>query len=201
MDKQKGVMKAYLYPVLRCVCVLAVGVLLVLYRAEWAQVLVLAAGAVFFVCGLVSVLMWLIRKGKTGQQTAEDATPAQKQKKGGFFPLLGIGSGLLGLLLMVGVKKFTPVFVYVVGAALVLLTVYQLVTLSRLRREVRIPGSLFLSPLVALLLALVALWNPMKAASLPFILVGLGCMVSAIGDVVALIMHAVRKKKSLPTLE
>lgn len=201
-------MKNFLYPTLRCVCVLLVGVLLVVYRSEWAQMLIVLAGAVFFVCGLVSVIVWLVRKGQDEPfepkviSLADDDTqgkplePSARKRRGVPFPLLGIGSALLGLLLMVGSKGFVSVFVYVVGAALVLLSIYQLVALSRIHHEVRIPGWLFVVPVASILFGLLALWNPGMAVSLPFLLVGVGCIVSGVGDAIALLMYAVKRKKA-----
>lgn len=175
-------MKSWMYPVLRCLCVLLIGVLLVAYKEQWAGLLVILVGALFFVCGVVSIITWLVKK--------------KKQTASGVFPLLGTGSALLGLLLMLASGTFLSVFMYVMGGMLVLWGVWQLVNMLNVRRLAQLPGFLFVAPVAAICFGIYAIWNPTKAAALPFVLIGVGCIVSGLGEAIALILAAVHRKKN-----
>lgn len=174
-------MKDFFYQFLRSLTVLLIGVLLVACREQWTQWIVVLTGAVFFIVGLISVFNYLLRKNR-GKPT-------------GAFPVLGIAGILLGLILMVAAESFLKFFIYIMGAALILLAIYQLVTMLNIHRKVRLHGALFLAPILAILFGVFALWNPTKVASIPFLLTGLGCIVCGVGDVIALLIYGVRRAK------
>ena len=174
-------MKDKLYALLRAVCVLVVGILLIAYREQWADALVIGVGAVFALFGLCSVVSWLIKRARSGTSP--------------FFPVLGVAGVLLGVLLMTASETFLKVFIYIIGGLLVCLALYELFSLTALHREARLPGWLYLPPVVALLLGVYSLWNPTKAAALPFLLTGIGCAVCALGRILATVLWAFKRKR------
>ena len=174
-------MKSLLSPLLRAILLIAVGVLLVACREQTTQWIVILTGALFFIVGLVTILNYLIRKNR--------ALPT------GPFPLLAVGGVLLGLILLVASVSFLRFFMYVMGGVLILVAIWQLVAMLNIHREVRLHGALFLAPVLALLFGLFALWNPTKAAALPLLFIGLGCIVSGIGDTIALTLFALHRTR------
>ena len=107
------------------------------------------------------------------------------------FPLAALGSFVLGLWMAVSPAFFVGFFMYVLGGVLVALGIYQLATLVVSSRMLPVAWPLYVLPVLLLLLGLFVLFNPFKAAGLPFILIGLGCVVSSVNDLVA----ALRTKK------
>jgi len=174
-------MKNFFYQFLRSLTVLLIGILLVACKEQWTQWVVVLSGAVFFIVGLMSVFNYLLKKNR--------GRPA------GNFPVLGIGGILLGIILMVAAESFVNFFMYVMGVALIIVAVYQFVTMLRIHRVVRLHAAFFLAPVLALMFGVFALWNPTKVASIPFLLTGLGCIVSAVGDIIALSLYGSRRAK------
>ena len=174
-------MKAFLNPLLRAILLIVIGVLLVSCREQTTQWIVILTGALFFIVGLVTLLNYLIRKNR--------ALPT------GPFPLLAIGGLLFGLVLLVAAASFLRFFMYVMGAVLIIIAVFQLVAMINIHRQVRLHGSLFLAPTLALLFGIFALWNPTKAAALPLLFIGLGCIVSGLGDTIALTILGIHRTK------
>ena len=164
-------LKALLYPLLRGISLLLIGILLVACREQTTLWIVVLIGALFFIVGIITVLNYLLRK-RRGRPT-------------GPFPLLGIGGMLLGLILMLAASSFIKIFMYVMGGVIVFVGIYQLVVMMKIHRKVKLHSTLFLAPILAVMFGLFALWNPTKAASLPLLMTGLGCVVSGVGDIVA----------------
>ncbi|MBO4444989.1 MAG: DUF308 domain-containing protein [Bacteroidaceae bacterium] len=173
-------MKDWLYPLIRIVCILLTGVLFIVYRDTWANLLVILIGALFAVYGLVAVIAYFVRKSR--------------KEPAGFVPVLGFGCVLLGLVLMLKSKSFVQTFVYVAAALLIILAISHIVRLVMLHRHVKLSGWFFLAPAVALVLAALALWNPMKAAAIPFVLTGVGCIISAVSDTLGFVLFRRRQK-------
>lgn len=175
-------MKDKFFLILRAICVLLVGILLVAYKEQWAGALVIGMGVIFAVFGLCSVISWLIKNNL--------------KRNPGFFPVLGVAGVVLGLVLILASKSFVNVFVYVAGAILIILALFELFSLLSMHRDARFPGWIFATPVIALLLGGFALWNPTKAAALPYMLTGIGCIVCGLGWVVAIVSWIVRSRKA-----
>jgi len=174
-------MKTYLYQMLRSLSILLIGVLLVACREETTQWIVVLTGAVFFIVGLITVLNFFLRKSRG--------------KPAGSFPLLGIGGVLLGLILMLAAGSFIRFFMYVMGAVLILVSIYQLIMLVNLHKQFKFHSAMYLAPMLAMMFGIFALWNPTKVASLPLLLIGLGCIVSGVGDIVAMMVYGIHRSK------
>lgn len=173
-------MKSWLYPVLRIVCTLLAGVLFIVYRDAWAQMLVILIGGLLSVYGLVAIVAYFVRKSR--------------REPNFFVPVGGGACLLLGVLLMVKSKSFIQVFVYVAAALLIVFSVTHIVRLIRLHRHVKLSGGFFVAPVLALVLAALALWNPMGVATLPFVLTGVGCIICAISDTLVFIIFRRRQR-------
>lgn len=81
------------YSIIRCICALVIGVLLVAWPEAAILYLVITIGVLFLVPGLFSVFGYLIRGKQDGSS----------------FPIAGLGSLLFGLWLMI-MRHFLSVF-------------------------------------------------------------------------------------------
>ena len=107
-------MKTMNYSIIRCICALVLGVLLVAWPEAAILYLVITIGALFLVPGLFSVFGYLTRGKQNGMS----------------FPIAGLGSLLFGLWLMIMPAFFVGILMYVLGAVLVLAGISQIVNLS-----------------------------------------------------------------------
>ena len=104
-------MKTMNYSIIRCICALVLGVLLVAWPEAAILYLVITIGALFLVPGLFSVFGYLTRGKQNGMS----------------FPIAGLGSLLFGLWLMIMPAFFVGILMYVLGAVLVLAGISQTV--------------------------------------------------------------------------
>ena len=103
-------MKGLSYSLLRAACALVIGLVLVLFPDQAAQYLVVTVGCVFLVPSFISIVAWFAR-------------PAAGR---GGFPLLGVGSFLFGLWLVIAPAFFADLLTYVLGFILLMGGVQQI---------------------------------------------------------------------------
>ena len=128
-------MKTMNYSIIRCICALVLGVLLVAWPEAAILYLVITIGALFLVPGLFSVFGYLTRGKQNGMS----------------FPIAGLGSLLFGLWLMIMPAFFVGILMYVLGAVLVLAGISQIVNLSAARSWTVVPGGFFVVPVLVLI--------------------------------------------------
>lgn len=155
--------------IVRCISVLLTGVLFLILGDSALSLLITIVGILFMVPGIVSMVTYFLHR-----------------RQHPIFPFAAAGSFLLGLWLAVSPAFFVSIFMYVLGGILVALGVYQLALLFTTSRLLPVAWPLYLFPTLVLLLGLFVFFNPFEAASLPFIIIGIGCIVSAFNDMVAI---------------
>lgn len=178
-------MKTMNYAIIRCICALVIGVLLVVWPEAAILYLVITIGALFLVPGLFSVFGYLVR----GRQTGDT------------FPVIGLGSLLFGLWLMIMPAFFVGILMYVLGAVLVLAGVSQVVNLSAARSWTVVPGAFFVVPVLVLIAGIVVLFNPFTAATVPFIILGVSGIVYGLSDLINIIRFRQKREPGVPEIE
>lgn len=156
----------------RAVCAMAVGVLLIGNPDSTLHWIVIVIGVVFFLSGIISIAASLVARSKAGDVEVYDAEGQLVAPSRASFPIVGIGSALLGLVLMLMPGLFVTSLMYVLGAVILLGAVSQFVTLVGLNRAVRVPLWMWVCPSLILLAGLVVLLKPMETASLPLLITG-----------------------------
>lgn len=161
-------MKTMNYSVIKGICAVIMGVLLVTWPEAAILYLVIALGVMFFIPGAVAVLNYLLK----GRQM------------GAMFPIVSIGSLLFGLWLMISPAFFVGILMYVLGVVLVFAGISQIITLLNTRSWTPVATGYFVIPVLVLLAGMVVLLNPFAAATIPFIILGVSCMVYGISDII-----------------
>ena len=174
--------------IIRAVCACAVGYLLGMYRTEMVQWLTIAIGALFFVSGLISVIMYYVEKRKA-ERTAEQLATIAEMRNGAdipkdktdilrsikpAFPLVGIGSVILGVILSVMPSTFINGMMYALAAILILGAVNQYINLAGILKISRVPIIYWLFPSFILLAGIYMLVKPLEAMAMPFRILGWG---------------------------
>ncbi|MBU3813757.1 MAG: DUF308 domain-containing protein [Candidatus Bacteroides intestinipullorum] len=175
-------MKGLSYSLLRAACALVIGLVLVLFPDQAAQYLVVTVGCVFLVPSFISIVAWFAR-------------PAAGR---GGFPLLGVGSFLFGLWLVIAPAFFADLLTYVLGFILLMGGVQQIAALSAARRWMRVPAGAYVVPVLILLAGLFALFNPLGARSTVFVVIGISSFVYALSELVNWFGFLRRRPKDTP---
>lgn len=158
--------------VFRALCAIVVGVLLLSHPDETVEWITVVVGVMFLLSGVISLAAWLGARRKGSDVEVYDAEGKLVVPRRPMFPIVGLGSVLLGLILMLMPGLFVKSLMYVLGAVIILAAVSQFVTLVGLNRTLRVPVFMWICPSLILLAGLVALLNPTCVAALPLLILG-----------------------------
>lgn len=148
------------------------GVLLVRYREETVTWVTIAIGVLFLVSGVISCSLSAVSYLSAKKATDRGEAMASRAP----FPVVGAGSVVLGLILVLRPATFTKWLMYVMAAMLILGAVCQFVALASASRKVRIGAFYWVLPAVILLVGILAVVQPSFVASAPLLIIG-WCMV------------------------
>lgn len=183
--------------VVRAVCAIIVGGLLIKYREQTVTWMTIAIGVLFFISGALSCASYVSALRHKDDAQVFDADGRQLTGLTPVFPIVGIGSLILGLVLAVMPDVFVTWLTYILAAILILGAVGQYVALTSAARVARIGWGFWVMPSVVLLTGVVAVAFPKAIAAAPLLVIG-WCMV-VYGAVE--IINAVKVRQLRRTLE
>lgn len=146
----------------RALCAIIVGALIIQYREDTAQWLTIAVGVIFFISGLISCAIYYSQKKHAGGQELYDANG--RLISGGStppFPIVGLGSIILGVILALMPTSFLTGLMYILAAILILGALNQYVSLAIARRFCHIGWFYWIAPTLILLAAIYIMVRPM----------------------------------------
>jgi len=168
--------------------------LLVIYRNQLLHWTVIAFGVLFFISGLVSVIAYYAEKRRMANMAErinamsemrgdEMETPNEKkirQSLSPAYPIVGIGSMVLGVILAIMPTTFIHGMMYVVAGLLVLGAINMMFNLSTARKFADIGIGYWIMPLLLLVLGILAIVKPDLIAAMPFRVLGWGLILYGI---------------------
>ncbi|MBW4729327.1 DUF308 domain-containing protein [Prevotella melaninogenica] len=174
------------------------GFLLVRYREETMTWMTITVGILFLLSGLVSCIAYYFEKEKVAKKTAkaeqQEAQQEEENLKSPSFPIAGVGSIALGIILAVMPNTFITWVVYILAALLILGAVNQFMNLARSRQYARVPVYMWLFPTVILAIAILLISKPIETAQLPLLVLGWAFMYYGVLEFILIIrMYLVRK--------
>ena len=119
---------------LRALTAIAVGVLLIKYPDNTVTGIVITIGVLFLLSGIVSVLAYLNARRHASDYTIYDAQGRQIAGQMPMFPIVGIGSILMGAILAAMPETFINALMYVIGGILILGAINQYMAIITVRR-------------------------------------------------------------------
>lgn len=166
-------MKVFQSAILRALVAVVVGILLIVYRKSMLEWIVFLAGSLFFLSGCLSCLVYYLgrRRVERAAQVIDQKGNIMKVPKP-LLPIAGVGSVLLGVILMLMTGSFLRGVAYVLAAILVLGSINQFVTLGSARRFARVPLIYWLLPAVTLGIGAIILLKPIDAMASPLLIIG-----------------------------
>lgn len=191
-------MKVLQISAIRAIIVLVTGFLLVRYREETMTWMTITVGILFLLSGLVSCIAYYFEKEKVAKKTAkveqQEAQQEEENLKSPSFPIAGVGSIALGIILAVMPNTFITWVVYILAALLILGAVNQFMNLARSRQYARVPVYMWLFPTVILATAILLISKPIETAQLPLLVLGWTFMYYGVLEFILIIrMYLVRK--------
>ena len=162
--------------VFRAVVAIIVGALLVKYREDTVTWLTIAIGILFFLSGLTSVIIYYANKRNLGRYTST-VTNSVSQAMTPAFPIGGLGSMVLGVILAFMPITFIRGVVVILGCIVILATIGQFVSLAQARRYGSVPFIFWIFPSILLLIGVYCVAQPVDTASLPLFIIGWALMV------------------------
>ena len=193
-------MKVLQISAVRAIIVLVTGFLLVKYREDTMTWMTITVGVLFLISGLVACMLYYFEKEKVAKKSAKAALQEGQQEeedlKSPSFPIAGVGSIVLGIILAVMPNTFTTWMVYILSALLILGAVNQFMNLARSRQYARVPVYMWVFPTISMVVAILLISRPIETDDLFFTLkvIGWAFMYYGVLEFVLIIrMYLVRK--------
>ena len=193
-------MKVLQISAVRAIIVLVTGFLLVKYREDTMTWMTITVGVLFLISGLVACMVYYFEKEKVAKKTAKAALQEGQQEeedlKSPSFPIAGVGSIVLCIILAVMPNTFTTWMVYILSALLILGAVNQFMNLARSRQYARVPVYMWVFPTISMVVAILLISRPIETDALFFTLkvIGWAFMYYGVLEFVLIIrMYLVRK--------
>lgn len=189
-------MKVFQSSIFRALCAIVVGALLVKYREQTVTWITIAIGVIFFVSGVISTMAYLSAKRQATKEGVEiyDAKGNRLTRPVPPFPIVGIGSIILGAWLALFPNSFVNGLMFVLAGMLILGALNLFFNLAAATRFSSIGCLWWVLPVAIFLVGITALVKPSTIASAPLFIIGWGMMAYGMVDLVNTIkIHRCRK--------
>ena len=150
-------MKIFQSSAFRAICAIIIGVLLIMYPDNTVTGITIAIGVLFLVSGVISILTYIQTRRHVSDYKIYDAEGRLLSGQQPTFPLVGIGSSILGLVLAITPTTFVSALMYIIGIMLVLGALNQFIALIAGRRYGRISPLYWIKPIEPLKTAMIIL--------------------------------------------
>jgi uncharacterized membrane protein HdeD (DUF308 family) len=156
----------------RAITAIIVGVLLIKYREETMTWITIATGILFFLSGVISCAAYLGAKKHVEDVIGVDAAGNDITNPKPTFPIVGIGSIILGIILALMPSTFIIGLTYIFAAILILGAINQFVSLASITKFCHVGFYFWIMPSLILLVGLIAVIKPTVIASAPLLVIG-----------------------------
>ena len=182
--------------------IILAGILVVKYREDMVTWMTIGLGAIFFMAGVISCLTYYIQR-KHVQKIRErmvdgislvDADGNVVKQSMPTFPIVGVGSLVLGVVLASMPETFLNGLTFVFALIVLCVSVYLIADLIMVNRYGRVGWGYWIMPILMLLAAIVALVHPKTIASAPLFFLGWAMIISGLVMIVNMLKtYSVRR--------
>lgn len=166
--------------IFRALSSILIGLLLILNPERMTIALVMIIGILFALSGCFSLINYLV------------AIKSKEVIYKPVFPIVGLGSFLFGIFMSVFPELFIDYLMIVLGLIIILAGANQIFTFIKFRKVIRMPWYMYVFSLAVLGMGVLILLKPMKAAALPFIILGYTSIFYGIAELI----NGIRIKKA-----
>lgn len=179
----------------RAICSIVIGVLLLKYPDNSVTWLTMAIGTLFLLSGIIALISYWNARRHAGEYTITDAEGNVISGSQPSFPIVGVGSVILGLTLLLSPDMFVRWLMYILGAMIIIGSINQLIILIAARRFGSISAFFWIAPIVLLIVGILIFVKPMESAELPLIILGWCMLVYGVTEVInSLMVYSLRKQ-------
>ncbi len=185
--------------ILRALCAIVVGYLLVMYRTDMVQWITIAIGTMFFLTGVVSEDAYYTEKRKIEKTAEQLSTMAElrggqgtphnrmniKKAMSPSFPIVGLGSMILGVILAAMPGSFIKGVMYVLSAIIILGSLNLFFNFANIRKIIRVPFMFWLFPSILAVAGIYMMAKPMEISALPFRILGWCLMLYGVVEIIS----------------
>ena len=165
-------MKILQSSIFRAICAIAIGILLIKFPDNTVTWITVAIGILFLLSGIISLVVYLNAKRHVSEYKITDAEGHVVAGEKPTFPIVGVGSIILGFLLALTPNVFITALMYIIGGILVLGAINQYMNLVNARKYGKIGFGYWIFPSVILLIGLYVIIKPMAPASMAMLVLG-----------------------------
>lgn len=158
--------------VFRAVCAIIIGVLLIKFPDNTVKGITIAIGILFLVSGVISCVTYFWSKRNVSEYKIYDADGNIVAGEKPMFPIVGLGSAILGLILALSPTFFVSALMYIIGAILILGAINQYMNLISGRRYGHISIWFWLMPTVILLTGIYVMAKPLAPLAMAMLVLG-----------------------------
>ena len=192
-------MKLLQISIIRALAAIVVGVLLLKYDEAVLKGLTIAIGILFLIAGIVSLVEWInLRRKKADFRVMDDGEGGKSKgdKSQPMFPIVGLGSVLLGLILsLTQTADFLTWTMYLLGGVLILGGLNLMMNLLSARKMEPDDGLLWIVPALIVLAALFAMIKGLVPAKTTTTILGITSLVYAFAEMgYSLLFSRIRKR-------
>ena len=156
---------------IRAIIAVVMGLLLIKYREDTVTWITIIIGVLFIISGLISCIVYLVnRNAKPTAAVDVEGRPISLNKP--TFPVVGIGSLVLGVVLAAFPNLVVNWMVYIFGSILIFGDVGKYVTLASVVKLSKLSLYFWLMPSFVFVVGLIALFKPSWIASAPLLFLG-----------------------------
>lgn len=180
----------------RAICSIVVGALLIQYREQTVTWITIAIGVLFFLSGVISVATyWSAKRNYDKVAIVYDANGKQLTGLKPNFPIVGIGSLCLGLILALMPNTFINSLMFILSVILIMGALTQFMNLATARKMGGVGIVYWIFPSIILLVGLLAVIKPSAIASAPLFVIGWAMLVYGVVECINAFKIANNKRK------
>lgn len=188
-------MKLLQSSIFRALCSVVIGILLLKYPDKSVTWLTVAIGVLFLLSGIIALISYWMARRHAGEYTITDANGNVISGSQPAFPLVGFGSAILGLTLVLSPAMFVEWLMYILGIMLILGSINQLVVLFAARRFGTVGVFFWIAPLLILATGILIIVKPMESAELPMIILGWCMLVYGVTEAInSMMVYSIRRR-------
>lgn len=156
----------------RAIIAVVVGILLIKYREQTVTWITIAIGVLFFLSGVISMAVYYSTCKHATDTIIYDTEGHQITGQKPNFPIVGLGSLILGIILALMPRNFVAGLTYIFAAILILGAINQFVNLATATKFAHVGFFFWVMPSIILLVGLIAFFRPSTIASAPLFVIG-----------------------------
>ena len=188
-------MKILQSSVFRSISAIAIGCLLIKYPDNTVTWITVAIGILFLLSGLISLIVYVHARKNVSEFKIMDSEGHVIAGEKPTFPIVGVGSLILGAMLALTPNVFITALMYIIGAILILGAINQFMNLVNARRYGKVGFGYWVFPSVVLLIGLYVMIKPMVPTSMAMLILGWCSLLYGVTELVnSLKFHADKRK-------